>query len=624
MIGKSEIFYWGEHGKSEDRLMMARQCAPRYLALPIRVSGCSATRSAVYFLSDQGDLYSSSSLTTPLFPHLSSQKIIAVSSGLDHSLVLTSNGNLYSWGKGEYGVLGLGDSKDVIIPEKVQISKVMQVACGLRHTLCLTSNGVYYWGCDYSNDPNESKKNCSKNLNFSVKLSPNRVHVEGVQKVAAGDQHCLLLNEAGDIWAFGCNFTGQLGLGLKKSIHNPAKVKSEEGVKFKNIAAGSHSAAVSVEGNLFVWGTGIFGEWLSPKLVSSGNFDTLSLSSGFGVAMDRDFNLYSWGNNTHGQLGLGDFDQRTEIRQISIMKNRGIQKIFTFNNSVIAVGKNLEPKKKYRRSQQMNKENIPYLTNDSSKNKEIENLKNQIEKKDYQIKGLLVKNDDSEMIKIQKENEYFRNAFEEMKKFKQQCYYSLTQESEKRKIAEGFVKELHNEHKLLVSTIEELEKTMAKLSKQCELYQEKAEKHDILLERFQNLIEENAKLKGKPEGFSYRYKNDYSCESITLASPDVSLVLDRKYKRDNSPDLKLRTSKSSSELLKMFEPIRSTSPSVVPRPSSIEPQTPPTFRDRGLNNSGNVKNSLSEIRARLNMLQENKLDLEGKMNEFEKKLKEQV
>jgi hypothetical protein len=531
-------------------------------------------------------------------------------------------GNAYSWGKGDFGVLGLGDIKDVVLPEKLPLSKALQVSCGLRQTICLTTTGVFFWGCDYSTPLSESdSKRVSSKAHpcptFTIRLSPIKINVDSIKSVSAGDQHCLMIDENQDIWAFGSNLNGQLGIGSKKNANIPVKVKTD-GQKFRITAAGSHSAAVSCDGSLYIWGTGLFGEWLSPKLVVQGDFIQLSLSSGLGLAVDHSGKVHSWGNNTEGELGLGDFDQRTGINQVKLLEKRGIRNIFSFNSSVIAIGKTLEPSKKYRRSQQMNKENI------EPKVKEIENLRNILENKDMQIKTLQNGVDDSSILKIQKENQYFRNAFEDMKKFKQQCYYSLTQEAEKRKIAEGFVKELHNEHKMLVGTIEELEKTMAKLSKQCEVYQEKAEKHDVLLERFQRVIVENERLKERNEGFSYRYKNDFSCESITLASPDISLVDDKRNKKDSSPELRLRTSKSSSELLKLFDPqpIRSASPVVVE--NNNDPQTPPTFRDRGINNSGNVKNSLIEIRARLNQLQENKKDLEGKMSDFERRLKEEV
>ena len=249
------------------------------------------------------------------------------------------------------------------------------------------------------------------------------------------------------------------------------------------------------------------------------------------------------------------------------------------------------------------------------------------------LEGLI---NEEEVSRIQKENDYFKTAFEEMKKFKQHCYYSLSQEAEKRQFAETFVKELHSEHKMLVGTIEDLEKTMSKLSKQCELYQEKAAQSEDLLAKLKVLSEENDRLKSLssiPESFSKRYTADLSYESITMASPNISLIFDKKPKKELLSEPK--NSKSSNDLFKLIEvpePIRSLSPAQIHKDSRSftnpiivnDPQTPPTFRDGGITNSGPIKNSLSEIRARLNLLQENKLELEGKMNEFEKKLKEQL
>lgn len=276
----------------------------------------------------------------------------------------------------------------------------------------------------------------------------------------------------------------------------------------------------------------------------------------------------------------------------------------------------------------MGKENIPIEKKKNSLSKEFEQLKSVLNSKENHIKALESKQTSADLDKILKENENLKDQVEEMKKIKQQWIYSIASESEKRKIAENFVKEMHDEHRMLIGTIEELEKTMAGLSRQCEVYQEKAEKHDLLLDKFRKLSKENEQLRIS-ENISKRYKSDYSCESITMASPDISVVLDKKYRRDLSPEYVLRASKSSGELLKMFEvpePIRSFSPYTVDefKQTQNEPQTPPTFRDRGINSSGAIKNSLNEIRARLNLLQENKSELEGKMNDFEKKLKEQV
>ena len=82
----------------------------------------------------------------------------------------------------------------------------------------------------------------------------------------------------------------------------------------KYIAAGSFSAAISEEKmDLFLWGTGSFGEFLTPHRVKKIKGQTVSVAvgNGFGVALSNHGYLYSWGVNDFGQLGSGDFKIRT-------------------------------------------------------------------------------------------------------------------------------------------------------------------------------------------------------------------------------------------------------------------------------------------------------------------------
>lgn len=68
------------------------------------------------------------------------------------SAAISSNGTLYSWGRGNYGRLGHGKSTDCSVPTAVSTlseQKVVKVACGSgdSHTLCITDQGqVYSWG----------------------------------------------------------------------------------------------------------------------------------------------------------------------------------------------------------------------------------------------------------------------------------------------------------------------------------------------------------------------------------------------------------------------------------------------------------------------------------------------
>jgi len=68
----------------------------------------------------------------------------------DHSVVLTEDGKVYIWGDNQYGQLGNGEKRDLAVPilvESLSHEVVIGIAVGGWHTLALTNNGaVYSWG----------------------------------------------------------------------------------------------------------------------------------------------------------------------------------------------------------------------------------------------------------------------------------------------------------------------------------------------------------------------------------------------------------------------------------------------------------------------------------------------
>lgn len=75
--------------------------------------------------------------------------------GDDHTVLLASDGTTYAWGRGVFGQTGQGHTDNVCRPQLVrgalQGQHIVQVAAGGRHTLCLTaSNQVYAFGCNDS------------------------------------------------------------------------------------------------------------------------------------------------------------------------------------------------------------------------------------------------------------------------------------------------------------------------------------------------------------------------------------------------------------------------------------------------------------------------------------------
>lgn len=77
-------------------------------------------------------------------------KIAEIKSGQEHNLILTTNGVLFSYGKNNFGSLGLGGRIFAASPQqitKLSNKKIISVACGFHHSLALSDIGdIYSWG----------------------------------------------------------------------------------------------------------------------------------------------------------------------------------------------------------------------------------------------------------------------------------------------------------------------------------------------------------------------------------------------------------------------------------------------------------------------------------------------
>jgi alpha-tubulin suppressor-like RCC1 family protein len=78
-----------------------------------------------------------------------------------------------------------------------------------------------------------------------------------------------------------------------------------------SVRAGSFSASLSNDGQLYVWGQGLFGEFYTPhRIKSARSLDVLDFkiaNGGTAALLTRSGKLYTWGPNDSGQLGLNDF-----------------------------------------------------------------------------------------------------------------------------------------------------------------------------------------------------------------------------------------------------------------------------------------------------------------------------
>jgi E3 ubiquitin-protein ligase HERC4 len=136
--------------------------------------------------------------------------------GANHSIVASVSGAVFAWGANSHGQLGLGDSEDRLVPTQVRTLRTQRIAysgleAGSEHSVALTvDGGVFSWGSSRCGQLGHGSAN--------KESMPRRImELMGtvVSQVAAGDRHTLaLVPSRNKLYAFGVGGSGQLGRGL--------------------------------------------------------------------------------------------------------------------------------------------------------------------------------------------------------------------------------------------------------------------------------------------------------------------------------------------------------------------------------------------------------------------------
>ncbi|KAK3035227.1 hypothetical protein RJ639_033861 [Escallonia herrerae] len=262
---------------------------------------------------------------------LGNVKIVQAAIGGWHCLAVDDQGRAYAWGGNEYGQCGeevdrKDDTarplrRDIVNPQRCAPKlSVHQVAAGGTHSVVLTREGhVWTWGQPWP--PGDIKQ-----ISTPVRVQG----LERVRLIAVGAFHNLALLEDGSLLAWGNNEYGQLGTGDTQPRSQPIPVQGLSGLNLVDIAAGGwHSTALTDDGEvcpifpfMFVpqvygWGRGEhgrlgFGDDKSSKMVPQRvqllvGEEIVQVSCGgtHSVALTRDGRMFSFGRGDHGRLGYG-------------------------------------------------------------------------------------------------------------------------------------------------------------------------------------------------------------------------------------------------------------------------------------------------------------------------------
>ncbi|CAN0925961.1 PH, RCC1 and FYVE domains-containing protein 1 [Linum grandiflorum] len=249
--------------------------------------------------------------------------VYRIACGSNHAVLVTRQGEIFTWGEGLGGRLGHGREANVPYPKLVNSMSGMNVdvvACGVYHTCAVTLSGdLYTWG-DGAHGSEVSH------------WIPKRVtrNIEGihVSNVSCGPWHTAAVTSNGQLFTFGDGTLGTLGHGDRASTIVPREVESLRGLRTKRVACGLwHTAAVAEEvsdplnselvvslGKLFTWGSGDEGCLghgdEEPKLVPQQvvalvdeNVSQVGCGHNFTVVLTASGQVYTMGSDAYGQLG---------------------------------------------------------------------------------------------------------------------------------------------------------------------------------------------------------------------------------------------------------------------------------------------------------------------------------
>ncbi|KAI8488761.1 Serine/threonine-protein kinase Nek9 [Branchiostoma belcheri] len=259
--------------------------------------------------------------------------ITQVGCGEEFTACLTEEGKVYACGSDYWGCLG-GENEhgdEVMIPVEVEFFSgrpVAQISCGDAHIVVLTrEQEVYSWGCGEF-----GRLGLGSEDDFA---SPQKVEFCGsktIKTIHCGPDGTFFLTANGRVLACGTNEHNKLGFNLsasglvkrKKKISydipcklQPTLVRSLSRYQIVQISAGqTHSAAIDVHGLLITFGSNKFGQLGVGDFKPRRSINVLrgslmgrqvlraACGDGFTVAATSDNMIYSWGNGEDGRLGV--------------------------------------------------------------------------------------------------------------------------------------------------------------------------------------------------------------------------------------------------------------------------------------------------------------------------------
>ncbi len=303
-------------------------------------------------------------------------KVIQVSSGDCHTAMLTSDGRVFACGtyKNSNGYIGFrpGQEKEpvpALVPglpsHKLKGKRAVQIASGVNHTAALLEDGtVHVWGDGEQGQLGRvvrarHKENalCARDPVVFPRApgakGRGKAGVPRIVRIFCGEYHCLALDSEHNVYAWGLNNFGQLGVGDHESSPTPRLVAGLSGKRVVRLAGGEHfSLALTADNVVYGFGRADYGQLglgvarnkeqaeNTPveieALYDKGIID-IACGGSFSLAVSASGTLYTFGFGDCYQLG--NDDSKDEVLPFAVNLKNVIEANGGAQHSIILVKK---------------------------------------------------------------------------------------------------------------------------------------------------------------------------------------------------------------------------------------------------------------------------------------------
>eukprot|EP00301_Raphidiophrys_heterophryoidea_P007638 c12928_g1_i4.p1 GENE.c12928_g1_i4~~c12928_g1_i4.p1 ORF type:complete len:611 (-),score=150.01 c12928_g1_i4:3-1784(-) len=247
-------------------------------------------------------------------PRLCVENIVQVCCGSRCTFALNDRGMVFSFGRCDDGQLGhdelsSGHSSVPRVIERLLSHRISHIACRNSHVLAVSdAKEVWSWGRG-----DEGQLGHGDTLSLLVPKRVSGFVGTAVRTAAAGRQHSVVVSEQGHVFVFGSSPEGQLGLGQSEHVLVPVRLQCEGMGAVVDVSCGSrHTIVLTDKGDVYVWGWNAFGQLGLNSFTNVFEptrlplpFAASRITCGFRQSFAADENgiWWGWGWNQYRQLG---------------------------------------------------------------------------------------------------------------------------------------------------------------------------------------------------------------------------------------------------------------------------------------------------------------------------------